>query len=249
MIAASWLLPLAGGILGAIFGSFIGALCSRWPGGRSVMTGRSQCDQCQRTLSAMELIPLLSFILQQGKCRYCSGAVDSDQFGAEMLAALIGAAAFAFLPVEPAAATAIMGWLLLPLIFLDYRHLWLPNRLILLLAVAGPVAGHTLIPGYQLTVQLLAGAGAFAAMELLRHGFKWLRGKEGMGAADPKLFGAIALWLPPLAIPYLLLVASGLGLLMLFLLRSKDAAFSDKMLPFGTMLGIAAIAVQFAVLL
>ncbi|NJM50707.1 MAG: prepilin peptidase [Sphingomonadales bacterium] len=249
MTLLPWLLAVGGGILGAIFGSFIGALCSRWPGGRSVMTGRSHCDHCQRTLTAAELLPLISYLLQKGQCRHCGGSVDRDQFWAELSAAAIGVCAFAFLALPQAVIFAVMAWLLLPLIFLDYRHLWLPGRLTFILALSGPLLCHWLLPGYDLALQLWAGAGAFAAMELLRLLFKLLRGKDGMGAGDPKLFGAIALWIPPPTLPFLLLIASGTGLFIAFMLRSKGAAFSSKMLPFGSMLGFAAIIVQCAAML
>lgn len=209
------------------------------------MAGRSQCDGCGKVLRPAELIPVLSFLLQRGRCTQCNAAVDPMQFIAEISAAAIGGIGFAFLPLEPAIRFAMMGWLLLPLILLDYRHLWLPNLLILLLAFAGPISSYFLNSDYDIGGQLLAAAGAFAALETLRRGFHLLFGKEGMGAGDPKLFAAIALWLPPLTLPFLMLGASILGLIAVFLLPKKVDMLTYKM-PLGTMFGIAAILTQFA---
>lgn len=80
-------------ILGAIFGSFTGALVVRWPAGRSVMDGRSGCDACGRTLGPAELVPLVSYLVQRGRCRGCGVAIDRRHWWIELLAAAIGVAA------------------------------------------------------------------------------------------------------------------------------------------------------------
>jgi leader peptidase (prepilin peptidase) / N-methyltransferase len=244
LILPLWFWIVGGGLLGAILGSFIGALCSRWPAGRSVMMGRSQCDGCGKILGVAELIPILSFLWQRGRCKQCNAAVDSMQLIAEISAAAIGGLGFVFLEPTQAIYFVIMGWLLLPLIILDYRYLWLPNLLILLLALAGPIAGYFLNPDYDIWRQILTAIIAFAALEALRRGFRWLRGREGMGAGDPKLFAAIALWIAPLLLPYILLIASLLGLIAILLLP-KDIDKLTYKLPLGMMFGIAAIIVQF----
>lgn len=58
-------------IFGLIMGSFLGVVIDRLPQGISVVHGRSRCEFCDRDLSAVELIPILSFIIQGGKCRKC----------------------------------------------------------------------------------------------------------------------------------------------------------------------------------
>lgn len=208
------------------------------------MSGRSQCDHCGKILTPRELIPIISFLLQRGGCRSCGARVNRLQIIAEIAAMAIGVGAFALLPVGPAIIFAAMGWLLLPLILLDYRHYWLPDLLILPFAMAGLLSGLLLRPDYDPAVQMVAAAAGFAAFELLRRGFRSLRGKDGMGAGDPKLLGALALWLPPLSLPYLLLGASSLGLLI-FAVQNKKADFGDRKIPLGGLLAIAAIVIFF----
>ena len=235
---------LGGGILGAIFGSFIGALCCRWPKGQSVISPRSHCETCDRALGTDELIPLFSFLWQKGRCKGCNEAIDPVQFVAELAAAVIGITGFGLMDPLSALSFAIMGWLLLPLILLDYRHYWLPDRLIITLAIAAPITGHLLIPQYDWTLQLLAGFIIFAVFEVLRNVYKRIRDKEGMGSGDPKLVAAIALWIPALTLPYLLLIASLSGLLYVILFTDKSKR-QDQKLPFGSFLGVAALVVQF----
>ena len=58
-------------LLGLAIGSFLNVLIDRLPRGENVITGRSICDHCKKTLRWHELVPLLSFILQRGECRRC----------------------------------------------------------------------------------------------------------------------------------------------------------------------------------
>ncbi len=59
-------------VLGLFIGSFINVLADRLPRNESVIKSRSRCDKCKKTLKWYDLIPLLSFIILKGKCRYCS---------------------------------------------------------------------------------------------------------------------------------------------------------------------------------
>ena len=74
--AVLWLLRFA---LGASIFSFLGVVIWRLPRGESVVKGRSHCPACGRTLSAAELVPCLSFLVQGGRCRGC-GATKVDSY-------------------------------------------------------------------------------------------------------------------------------------------------------------------------
>lgn len=230
-----WFLLGAVSLLGAIWGSFVAALCSRWPNGEAISTGRSRCDQCGATIAAYDLIPVLSFMLLRGKCRSCGQKIGAMPLFVELAAILLGAIPVLLLPETQAVATSVFGWLLLPLIILDYRHLWLPDRLIMLLVIAGLLAGLLLDPSiiwFDRGAGLVAG---FATLEAIRIGFKRWRGYEGMGAGDPKLFGALGIWLGWQALPFILLGASFIGLCLVLVTRS-GLAQSRNLLPFGSYL-------------
>ena len=80
-------LILSAMVLGAVIGSFLGAALVRLPDGRSVLTGRSMCDTCDKELAPAELIPIVSWVIQGGKCRECGSAIDRWQLAA--LASLV----------------------------------------------------------------------------------------------------------------------------------------------------------------
>jgi len=153
----------------------------------------------------------------------------------ELAAILLGAFPVLLLPAPQAVTASILGWLLLPLIILDYRHYWLPDRLIILLVISGLLAGLLLNPSitwFDRGAGLLAG---FASLEAIRVGFKRWRGYEGMGAGDPKLFGALGIWVGWQALPIILLGASAIGLCVILVTRSALTQ-SSNFLPFGSYL-------------
>ncbi len=236
--AAFWAVLL--GVLGAIIGSFVAALVTRWPDGRSVMQGRSACDGCGRTLRAVELAPLLSALVLRGRCKGCGVAISPVHWRIELAGLMIGLAAGLVAPGPVGIAGAVFGWLLLALASLDLVAFWLPDRLTILLAATGLV-GAALGIDPLLQERLIGGLAGFGALWLVAFGYRHLRGRDGMGGGDPKLFGAIGLWLGWQMLPAVLLIASmiGLGVVLAALLKGRSMA-ADTALPFGALLAIAA---------
>jgi len=226
-------------ILGAIWGSFVAALCSRWPNGESVTMGRSRCDQCGIQIAAYDLLPIISLLLLRGKCRTCGQKIGLVSFRIELAAMLIGAVPVLILPEAQALAAAIFGWLLLPLIMLDHYRLWLPNRLVILLAVVGLVVGPMLTPDIGLVDRLAGLFTGFLSLEAVRLVYKKYRQRDGMGAGDPKLFGALGICLGWQALPITLLMASAIGL-VLFSILDLMTNHHRTAFPFGSYLGVAA---------
>lgn len=234
------LAPALAAALGAILGSFIAALVARWPEGRSVLTGRSACEGCGRTLGPAELVPVLSWLVQRGRCRACGAPIGRDALAIEIQAALIGAVSLLVLPGWPGLAAAVLGWLLLPLAWLDLRHFWLPRRLILVLVLVGLGFGLAgLAP--PLADRLIGGAVGFGALALIGWGYARARGRQGLGDGDPLLMGALGLWLGWQALPLVLLGASGIGLAAALVGRIRGRSISaEQRYPLGSLLAIAA---------
>ena len=236
-------LAVLAAIFGAIIGSYIGVLALRWPSGEPTIGGRSRCDTCERQLAWFDLVPLFSFLMLAGRCRYCKAPIDPVQVVAEWTGAILCGLAFYLLPLEIAAACALLFLLLLPLALLDARHFWLPDRLVIALALLGLVLGGITSGGTELTTRLFAAALAFAVLEGLRRLFRAVRHKEGMGAGDPKLFAALALWLSPYDLPLLILIASTLGIAFALFLTFKKQSMLQ--LPFGSLLAAATVILVF----
>lgn len=229
---------LIGGLAGAILGSFLATLILRWPQGRSVMRGRSACDGCGRTLGARDLIPLFSAMMQRGRCRSCGAAIDPLHGRVEAGCAVIGALALGAMPNLGGIGWAVFGWLLLTLAVLDWRHFWLPDALTLPLAFLGFTIGlwATDVALVDRAVGAAAGYGALLAIAL---GYRAVRGRDGLGLGDAKLLGALGAWMGWQALPFILLIASVTGLLVMLMTgRAKEAG---ARVPLGTFLALAAV--------
>jgi leader peptidase (prepilin peptidase) / N-methyltransferase len=226
-VSAAILWPLFLGVLGAVFGSFIATVAIRWPSGESALKGRSRCDGCARELSAAELVPLFSYLSLRGRCRGCGTAIAPSHFVTELLGLGIGVAAGVVAPGWEGAAGAVFGWLLLALGAIDLAAFWLPNGLVAALAVAGLAVGPA-----PLSDRLIGGAAGFVVLWSVAALYKRARGRTGLGGGDPKLFGAIGLWLGWRALPGVLLIACAIGLVVAIALHMQR----DQRLPLGTLL-------------
>lgn len=232
--------PILLGVLGAVFGSFIATVAIRWPAGRSALGGRSGCDGCGRMLAWFELVPVVSFVALRGRCRTCGGRIAAGHVVTELLGAAVGIVAGLVAPGWEGVAGAACGWLLLALAAVDLAAFWLPDVLTGTLAVVALGGG---LAGFAPTMadRLIGGAAGFGALWLVAAGYRRVRGRIGLGGGDPKLFGAIGLWLGWRALPVVLLVAVLAGLLVVALMAvaGRKPTATDR-LPLGTLLAGAA---------
>ena len=233
--------PFTGVLFGLIIGSFVATLAIRWPQGRSVLKGRSRCDNCDRQLSATELVPVIGFLLSRGKCRTCGAAIVNSHIAIELTAGLIGGLALIISPDPAGLAGAIFGWiLLLTLAVLDTEHHWLPDRLTGTLAATGLLAAFvTLSP--SIVERLLGGFAGYAILIILALAYRTIRGREGLGGGDPKMLGAIGCWLGWQALPLVLLGASLVGVASVLVQKmSGKKVAPDTQIPLGSLMAVSA---------
>lgn len=232
-------------VLGAIVGSFLGAALVRLPEGRSVVTGRSACDGCGKALTVVELVPVLSWLAQRGKCRTCGARIGGWQLACELGGAAMGMGAVLVAREGMVLAAMLLGWQLLLLALLDLRHLWLPRVLVGSLALSGALVVLARAWSAQDVgpVLIAAGGGAlgFLMLWLIARFYLKARGREGMGSGDPPLLGAIGVWLGPLGVVEVMLGASILGIAAaIVMLVSKRKIDAETALPLGTCLAATA---------
>lgn len=231
-----WPILAAGAAGGAIVGSFLATVCIRWPQGEQALAGRSKCDHCGRVLGAAELVPLLSAALSGGKCRTCGGRIARLHLAIELGAAALAGFALLLQPNLHGVALAIFWLLLLGPALLDARHYWLPDALTAALALGGLLLGGA-ATGASLPDRLIGGGAGFLALALIAVAYSKLRGREGLGAGDPKLLGAIGLWTGWAALPPIVVIASLSGI-ALALAQRRGAA---ERMPLGALLAAAAV--------
>ena len=133
---------------------------------------------------------------------------------------------------------ALLGWLLLTLAVLDWRHFWLPDALTWPLAFLGFTLGFYATDA-TLTDRVIGAAAGYGALLVIALAYRAVRGREGLGLGDAKLLGALGAWMGWQALPFLLLCASMLGLVVM--LASGRASHAAARAPLGTFLALAAL--------
>jgi len=234
-----WAWAVLGILSGAIAGSFLATLVLRWPAGRT-LGGRSGCDGCGLVLNVGHLVPVVSFLVMRGRCRSCGARIDPRHPLVEIMAAIIGGMALALAPGASGAAGALFGWLLLTLAVLDLEHFWLPDRLTATLAILGLAAGLVGIAP-PIFDRLIGGLAGYSILAAIGFSYARLRGRIGLGQGDPKLLGAIGLWLGWQALPLVLLGASlaGLAAVIALAVTGRQVGATDRV-PLGGLMAVAA---------
>lgn len=221
-------------------GSWVGVMIDRLPRGETLIFGRSHCDVCQRSLGMADLVPVLSFIISRGRCRYCAAPIKLHLLLVE-LASL--AMALSLCAVEPAGpwlmADAALGWVLLALTFIDMQQLRLPDSLTLPLLLGGLlVCALTDFP--DLYDHSAAAALGYLGLRGLAMLFRLIRGVEGIGGGDAKLFAAGGAWLGLAALPDILMIAGISGLILFGITAFRQGGLSRHYkMPFGPCLALA----------
>lgn len=217
-------------------GSFLATLVLRLPRGEPVAWARSYCRGCGGQLTARELVPLLSWIVQRGRCTRCAAAIPFLHPAMELAALAIAGWAVAVVP-DPAQAAAgcVLGWMLLTLAAIDQGHFILPDVLTLPLIALG-LLWRAADPSVAVADGLIGAMAGFAILYLAAVGYRLLRGRDGLGMGDAKLLGAIGAWTGWQALPVVLLGASLLGLAIALASRRHRLA---EAVPWGPHLALA----------
>jgi leader peptidase (prepilin peptidase)/N-methyltransferase len=226
-------------LLAPCAGSLMGVLARRLPAGRPVLRARSECDSCHATLTAHELVPLLSYALQRGRCGYCGAPIGRYHLAMELACVAIALWAGAVFDGAALWASCILGWMLLALSVCDWENTVLPDALTLPLLLFGLVANSWLWPP-SITDHALAAALGYLAFRILAVLYRRLRGREGLGGGDAKLLAAAGAWLGVAALPWVVLGAAIAGIALAGGLALSGRRVTGRtILPFGPCLAIA----------
>lgn len=227
-------------LLGPVAGSFIGLVSLRLPAGRPVVAGRSACDGCGRTLGVLDLVPLISFAAFRGRCRTCGAAIPSRYPMLELAGLAVGLSAALAASGPLALAGAVFGWGLLLAATLDAEHFWLPDAVTLPLGALGLLAGIAL-PDLNAIAGLIGAVAGFVVLWALSLAYRRLRGIEGLGGGDSRLFGAIGAWVGWMGLPSVLVwgCLAGFSLVAAVIMSGRRWG-AEKRLPFGVFLAIGA---------
>lgn len=231
----SWL-TIATLAIAPFIGSFLGVLVERLPRGEPVVFSRSRCNACGQRLTALDLIPIFSWLRLSGRCRHCRTPVGLFPPLIELLALGVAIWASASASGWVLVATACLGWTLLALAIIDWRHLLLPDVLTGFVVGSG-LATIILMDSARLPHHLVGAGLGYLSLAILALTYRKFRSREGIGEGDAKLFGALGMWVSWQGLPGILLLASVMAfcLVAVRLVLGLSTASHTK-LPFGTFL-------------
>lgn len=239
-----WFWPL---LAAPFVGSLLGVLIRRLPAERPVVLARSACEACGAVLDARDLVPLASYAMLRGRCRRCRTPIAPFHWHIEVAALAVPLSALAC-GIEGDALWAVSGagWVLLALAWIDAEWMLLPDALTLPLLLAGLAATWWFDADAVPDHAAAAGLGWFALWAIAAV-YRRLRAREGLGAGDAKLLGAVGAWVGVAGLADVLLGAAlaGLGWAGLLWLRGRTMSATTA-LPFGPFLALAGWAVLLA---
>lgn len=199
----------------------------------------SHCMHCQHRLSALDNIPLLSWLGLRGRCRYCKAKISIQYPLVELLSGVLCAViVWHFGPTWMALAGLVLTWTLIALAGIDLRTQLLPDQITLPLLWLGLLLA--LVPMFVTATSAIIGAAiGYLSLWSVYWAFKLITGKEGMGYGDFKLLAALGAWMGPTALLPVILLSSLIGALVggaMIALRRHD---SQVPIPFGPFIAAA----------
>jgi leader peptidase (prepilin peptidase)/N-methyltransferase len=236
-------------VLGLLVGSFLNVVIDRLPAGLSLAYPPSHCSSCNKRLAVKDLIPVLSYTLLKGRCRYCGERITLRIPLVEAFSAMAFALLFIYLRLTPALALAIFYFcLLLVIAVIDLEHQLILNWLVypaaiiaIIISIIGTRLGfaqgmvhvweHIVIPRIsQAGIGFAIGFGIFLLIAVLSRG--------GMGIGDVKMAALMGIMLgyPSVLVAIFLAIMAG-GIVAIVLLAARKKGRKQG-IPFGPFLAL-----------
>jgi leader peptidase (prepilin peptidase)/N-methyltransferase len=243
-LTEAWIVPVFAGALGLLFGSFLNVCSLRWPVDESVVSPGSRCPRCQEPVRWYDNVPVLSWIVLRGRCRFCSEPISAQYPLVELATGLMWAGAFA---AHGLTGEALRGAMFLTILFgisiSDARFYIIPDQF----SVGGAVLGFGLsfLPGgIDWLDSLIGGAVGYATLALVGLGGTWVIKRlspgrleqagvdQAMGGGDIKMMMMIGAFLGVWGVALTVFLGSVLALLVF----GPISAISKRLIPLGVFL-------------
>jgi leader peptidase (prepilin peptidase)/N-methyltransferase len=217
------------------------------PTGRfDLVAPRSRCPACGHAITAMQNIPVISYLVLGGKCSNCQVPISRRYPIIELLTAVLtGIVAWRFGFGWEAAAAILMTWALIAISVIDIDHQIIPDSVSLPLIWVGLFLSlfHETAAAEILFVDaktaIAGGLAGYLSLWSIYHLFRLLTGKEGMGYGDFKLLAALGAWLGWQMLPLIILLSAAVGAVVgisLIVFKRHDRGVP---IPFGPYLAAA----------
>jgi leader peptidase (prepilin peptidase)/N-methyltransferase len=232
-------------IFGGMVGSFLNVCIYRLPKEESIIWPGSHCPHCKKPIKFYDNVPVISYFLLRGKCRYCKGSISLQYPLVEGITAL--SSLLLFIKFGPSLSFFIYFTFVAALIsitVIDLYHQIIPD----VISLPGIAAGLLLslinpyITFFNSLIGVLIGGGSLFAVATL---YQWLFKREGMGGGDVKLLAMIGAFLGWKAVILTILLSSLIGSISgisIMVLKGKNFKYA---IPFGPFLSLGAVIALF----
>ena len=236
------MLTLIAFVIGSIAGSFYNVCIYRLPNDLDVVSKSSFCTSCKYKIPFYLNIPIVSYILNFGKCKNCKYKISISYLVVEVFTASLFVYAYMLYGISFNSLAFIIFYSgLLIIFFTDFKYYLILDKITIPLSIVGLVFTFFNFNPFNVDIlsSLMGGAVGYLVIYIIRFLFFKIRKVEGMGLGDAKLFLMIGIWLGIKSI-YLILASSALvgaivGSLIIYFYK-KD---KDFQIPYGCFIVIA----------
>ncbi|PKF51441.1 prepilin peptidase [Enterovibrio nigricans] len=201
---------------------------------------RSHCPACQHPVTAIDNVPVLSWLVLGGKCRHCKTPISKRYPLIELLTAVLaGTTAFTLTGSYWSLAAIFATFVLFSLCFIDMDTMLLPDQMTLPLMWAGILLAVVGVSPVSLEDAVIGAMAGYLSLWSVYQLFRILTGKEGMGYGDFKLLAALGAWLGWQTLPMVILLASFVGAIGGIALMRINGTGKETPFSFGPYLAIA----------
>lgn len=228
-------------IFGALVGSFLNVCIFRLPKEESIIWPGSHCPHCKKPIKFYDNIPLISYLLLKGRCRYCKGSISLQYPLVEGITAL--SSLFLIIKFGPSLSYLFYFAFVAALIVItviDLYHQIIPDA-ISLPGIGVGLLASLIIPQITFSnslIGILLGGGSLFIVATF---YQWLFKREGMGGGDIKLLAMIGAFLGWKAVLLTILLSSLIGSMtgiLMMVVKGKDFKYA---IPFGPFLSLGAV--------
>ncbi len=224
-------------ILGGLWGSFANVCIYRLPMNKGVVSGRSFCPKCKKLITWKDNIPVISFLILNGKCRNCKKKISPQYIITELITIIYFLFVYYLFGISITTLLFfVLGLSFVIIFFIDLKHYIIPNVLTFSLMIIGFLKSfdpnlNPIFPNF--INSLIGGIFGYLIIWSIIYFYKQIRNKEGMGLGDAKLLSAIGFWFGWISIPFVIFLSSIIALLFVIPSLIKKSKKLSSQIPFG----------------
>ena len=233
-------------ILGACLGSFANVCIYRLPKTKQIISGRSFCPKCKKKINWYDNLPIISFLFLSGKCRKCKKVIPLRYLIVELITGISFLLIYLnFENLYTITFLSILSLILIMIFFIDLENFIIPDSLNFI--IMGLALLKNFLPNFdtslihEINQSIIGGMVGYLSIWLIIYLYKTFKKIDGMGFGDAKLMAGIGLLFGWQSIPFIIFVASILGLIFVVPSLIKKQKTMRTEIPFGPFIIVACL--------